>query len=71
MSRTVRVWFKVGPWPLPMTDQQRQTMDRLIARARARGLPFCSITDDARRECCAWVVEPLPALTLEYAHVEA
>ncbi len=62
--RAALVTFKVGPWPLPMNDQQRQCMDRLIARARARGLPFLSIQDDARREVVAWVVEPLPNVAL-------
>lgn len=58
------VVLRVGPWSLPMQDQQLACMDRMIARARARGLPFCSIVDDTRRECVAWVVEPLSAVAV-------
>lgn len=53
------VILRVGPWALPMTDQQLRCMDRLIARARDRQLPFVSIQDDNRRECVAFVVEPI------------
>lgn len=53
---------RLGPWRTPLTDQQRACVDRLIARARARQLPFLSIVDDQRRECVVWVVEPLPSV---------
>lgn len=52
--------IRVGPWPVPLTDRQRACLDRMIARARTRRLPFLSIIDDQRRECVAFVVEPLP-----------
>lgn len=65
------VILRVGPWTLPMTDQQLQCMDRMIARARARALPFCSIVDDERRECVAWVVEPVPAVAVVATGVSA
>lgn len=52
--------LQVGPWPMPMSDRQRQMMDRMIARARARGLPFLSIVDDVAKVCVAFVIEPFP-----------
>ncbi|ODT04791.1 MAG: hypothetical protein ABS52_04225 [Gemmatimonadetes bacterium SCN 70-22] len=58
------VIIRLGPWPVPLTDQQRGCLDRLIARARIRQLPFLSILDDQRRECVAFVVEPLPTVAV-------
>lgn len=56
--------LRVGPWPMPMTDQQLQMMDRMIARARSRALPFLSVVDDGAQLCVAFVVEPLPNVSI-------
>lgn len=58
------VLVRLGPWPVPMNDRQLRMMDAHIARARARQLPFCSILDETRRECVAFIVEPLPHVVL-------
>lgn len=52
------VIIRVGPWAMPLTDQQRTYLDRIVARARERRIPACSIVDDVRKECVVWTMEP-------------
>lgn len=52
------VIIRVGPWAMPLNDQQRTYLDRIIARARERRIPAVSIVDDVRKECVVWTMEP-------------
>jgi len=52
------VIIRVGPWAMPLTEQQRTYLDRIVARARERRIPTCSIVDDVRKECVVWTMEP-------------